>query len=202
MIDTTAPHFGLPPSLRIPIAAVSVADIETYVGRVLQSITDTRSGRVNAVVVMTAAATPVASNVSLWKSSIANVARERLHPSRQVWVHVDYRGYRQAYDQFGMPPIPAHYVLDHVQNRKAIRLRGYSHPYLRLCPVSRTVNTSGGHDAGGEGMERAFLSTHSPAPARNRMIYADPMDLTKMLDIPPGTQVLNGVRDTQRLFYS
>jgi hypothetical protein len=33
------------------------------------------------------------------------------------------------------------------------------------------------------------------------MIYADPMDLTKMLDIAPGTQVLNGVRDTQRLFY-
>jgi hypothetical protein len=27
------------------------------------------------------------------------------------------------------------------------------------------------------------------------------MDLTKMLDIAPGTQVLNGVRDTQHLFF-
>jgi hypothetical protein len=51
-------------------------------------------------------------------------------------------------------------------------------------------------------MERAFLSTHAPLPAPNRMIYADPMDLTKMLDIPPGTQVLNGVHDTQKMFYS
>ena len=202
MIDTTAPRFGLPPSLWIPIASASIADIERYVGRVSRNITDTRSGRVNAVVVMSAAATSAESNVSLWKSSLASLARERLHPSRQVWVHVDYGSYRQAYDQFGMPPIPAHYFLDHVQNRKAIRLRGYSHPYLRLCPVHRTVNTSGGHYAGGEGMERAFLSARSPVPTPNRIIYADPMDLTKMLDIPPGTQVLNGVRDTQRLFYS
>jgi len=34
------------------------------------------------------------------------------------------------------------------------------------------------------------------------IVYADPMDLTKMLDVPPGTQVLNGVRDMLGLFYS
>jgi hypothetical protein len=63
-------------------------------------------------------------------------------------VHVDFDGYRDAYkqfiDQFGLPAIPPGYFLDHVQNRKAIRQRGYTHPYLRLCPVSRAVNTSGG----------------------------------------------------------
>jgi hypothetical protein len=201
MIDMTAPRFGLPPSLWIPIASVSVADIEMYVGKVLQSIKDLRSGRVNAVLVVNATTVPEEPGVLLWKSPLASIARERLHAPRQVWVHVDFGRYRQAYMQFGMPVLPANYFLDHVQNRKAIGLRRNSHSYLRLCPVHRTVNTSGGHAAGGEGMERAFLATHTPAPTPNRMIYADPMDLTKMLDIAPGTQVLNGVRDTQRLFY-
>jgi hypothetical protein len=162
----------------------------------------TVSGRVNALLVMAAATSvPEEPNISLWKSPLASVARERLHSPRQVWVHVDYVAYRQAYIGFGMPALRADYFLDHIQNRKAIRLRGYSHPYLRLCPVHRTVNTSGGHAMGGEGMERAFLSTQAAVPASNRIIYADPMDLTKMLDIAPGTQALNGVRDTQRLFY-
>jgi hypothetical protein len=138
----------------------------------------------------------------LWQSSIAASAAERLHPDRQVWVHVDYDDYRKAYMRFAMPPIPANYFLDHVQNRNAIGLRGNSHPYLRVSPVHRSVNTSGGHSFGGEGMENKFLAAGNvPKSTPNKIIYADPMDLTKMLNIAPGTQVLNGVRDTQRLFY-
>jgi hypothetical protein len=67
--------------------------------------------------------------------------------------------------------------------------------------VHRRVNTSGGHSFGGEGMEKEFIASHGAPPSPNKIIYADPMDLTKMLDIAPGTQVLDGVRDTQRLFY-
>jgi len=48
-----------------------------------------------------------------------------------------------------MPEIPANFVLDHIQNREAIRLREYSHPYLRLCPISSQVNTSGGTNTRG-----------------------------------------------------
>lgn len=33
------------------------------------------------------------------------------------------------------------------------------------------------------------------------VIYADPMDLTKMLDVPTGTFVLDGVRNMLPLFY-
>lgn len=33
------------------------------------------------------------------------------------------------------------------------------------------------------------------------IVYADPMDLTKMLDIPPGTQALAGVGKLLKLFY-
>jgi hypothetical protein len=202
MIDSTAPRFGLPASLWIPIAAANVATIETYVGRVLQSKTDPKNGRPNALLVKSRAGGVVKEpDVPLWKSALAASADERLYPERQVWVYVDYDDYRQAYIQFGMPPIPANYFLDHVQNRIAIRKRAYSHPYLRLCPVDRRVNTSGGHSAGGEGHEKRFLDQYGAPKGNNKIIYADPMDLTKMLDIPPGTEVLNGVRDTQGLFY-
>lgn len=134
-----------------------------------------------------------------------------MFPDRQVWVHVDYDGYRAAYISFGMPAIPAGHFLDHVQNREASRLRGYSHPYVRLCPVSRGVNTSGGHLAGGEGMEKDYLrqvgsspSTQQTLQARSLsydLVCADPMDLTKMLNLRPGTGNLEGVRVTQQLFY-
>jgi hypothetical protein len=202
MIDTAAPRFGLPASLWVPIAAASIVDIETYVGTIWQSVKDPSTGRVNAIVVVPRqCGVPAQTNAPIWKSALAQQAVDQLFPPRQVWVHVDYSGYRQAYSRSGMPPIPAGYFLDHVQNRKAIGLRNNSHPFLRLCPVHHSVNTSAGHAAGGEGMERQFLATQHPTLGRNRIIYADPMDLTKMLDIPPGTQVLNGVRDTQQLFY-
>ena len=202
MIDTTAARYGLPACLWVPIAAASVADIETYVGTISQSAKDPSTGRVNTIVVVPRqSGVPAQTIAPIWKSPLAQQAVDQLFPPRQVWVHVDYRGYRQAYSRSGMPPIPAGYFLDHVQNRKAMGLRNNSHPFLRLCPVHHSVNTSAGHAAGGEGMERQFAATHHPTPGRNRIIYADPMDLTKMLDIPPGTQVLNGVRDTQRLFY-
>jgi hypothetical protein len=181
---------------------VGIADIETYVGTIAHTEKGTRTGRVNAVLVIPyERGAPAHPNAPIWKSALARKAEDQLFPPRQVWVHVDYRDYRQAYTQFGMPAIPASYFLDHVQNRKAIGLRNNSHPFLRLCPVHHRVNTSAGHTAGGEGMERQFVATHHPTPGLNRIIYADPMDLTKMLDIPPGTQVLDGVRETQRLFY-
>ena len=126
-------------------------------------------------------------------------------------MHVDFNGYRKAYERLGMPTIPRDHVLDHIQNREAIRLRDYSHPYIRLCPVSRAVNTSAGHDSGGEGMEKEHLRSLDAQPdsvqaavegvTKCDVIYADPMDLTKMLNIQTGTFILNGVRDMLHLFY-
>jgi hypothetical protein len=211
MTDPNAQTFGLPPCLRIPIAAVSVEAIRTNVGVIVETKTGP-TGRINAVCVQPHdRAFKRDPRVKLWKHPEAAKFAERLHPPKQVWVHVDYDGYRDAYIGFGMPPITPGYLLDHVQNRKAIRLRLYSHPYLRLCPVSRSVNTSGGINAGGEGMEKSFLGNLPGLPQamqdaaaramQTKVVYADPMDITKMLDIPPGTETLPGVRDTQALLY-
>jgi hypothetical protein len=55
-------------------------------------------------------------------------------------------------------------------------------------------------------MEKEYLAYLKGLPAapplfQSEIVYADPMDLTKMLDIPPGTGVLEGVRETQKLFF-
>lgn len=211
VIDDKAQKFGLPKSLFVPIAARSVDSIERYVGTVFERVHG-HTGRINAIAVMPYEWPPQKEpNIALWTHAKASEFEQRLHPKQQVWVHVDYSGYRKAYIRFGMPEIPANCVLDHVQNREAIRLRGYSHPYLRLCPISRQVNTSGGTNTGGEGMEKEFLRSlpdqleavqESVRDAlKCDIVYADPMDLTKILDISPGTQVLAGVGESLKLFY-
>ena len=211
MIDPTARTFGLPNCLLVPIAAASVETIESFVGTVVTAVRN-KSGRPNALCVVPHDY-PIrkSRSVQLWQREDGSRFEQQLHPAKQMWVHVDYSGYRNAYIRFEMPAIPLGYVLDHVQNREAIRLRGYSHPYLRLCPVSRQVNMSGGSQYGGEGMEKAFLRSLPNQSAqvqtavrealRSKIVYADPLDLTKMLDIPPGTEPLSGVREMLKLFY-
>jgi hypothetical protein len=211
MIDENAPRFGLPNSLLVPIAASDVNSIEQFVGTQEESRRG-RDGRILALAVRPhPRERPAIDEAPLWIHAQREEFERRLFPERQIWVHVDYRGYRNAYLRMNGPAIPEGYFLDHIQNRAAVRLRWYSHPYLRLCPVSRTVNTSGGHATGGEGMEKDYLREMRKDKKKaaefkrqllsHRIIYADPMDLTKILDKAPGTHVLDGVRVTQSLFY-
>lgn len=208
--DPKAALHGLPDALRIPIAAKSRVAIEQFVGPVLRERGHVR-GEVGAYFV-DSTDRPDLGGVGLWNHPDAGVYAERLYPDRQVWVHVDYSRYRDAYISFGMPKIPDGHVLDHIQNRKAIRLRDYSHPFIRLCPVTYRVNTSGGLNSGAEGMERAHVQSAKEgnkdaiaaiqrANAQS-VIYADPLDITKMLNIVPGTFTLDGVRDILPLLYS
>jgi hypothetical protein len=55
-------------------------------------------------------------------------------------------------------------------------------------------------------MRTRFSDANEAARQRDRLAkyqvqYADPMDLTKMLDVCPGTFVLNGVRDMLVLLF-
>jgi len=108
--------------------------------------------------------------VPLWHHGEASAYERRLFPDRQVWVDVDYTKYRWASHEFGFE-IPAGNVLDHIQNRAAIRLHREicdlarlagseldcrAHAYIRLCPVRSVVNTNAGVNQGGEGLEKEF----------------------------------------------
>lgn len=209
-LDHKADTFGLPPSLQIPVAAADVGAIEEFVGKVVAAI-PARTGRMNAAKVRTAVRPREPNRVPLWEHREAARFEATLYPEFQLWVHVDFDGYRRAWHTLEMPVLPPGAMLDHVANRRATRIRGYMHPFIRLVPVSRAVNTNAGHRSGAEGMERAYIQHIEYLPEaerlstlermRTRIVYADPMDLTKMLDVSPGTHTLDGVRDFQSLLY-
>lgn len=202
--------YGLPRDLIVPIAAVDVDAIEMYVG-VIRTRISGRKRPINAVVVE--AQRPNRNPlVPLWHEREADRYYRRLHPVRQLWVHVDYEGYRRAWARLGFDELIREEVLDHIRNRATVRLSGYRHPFLRLCPVSRETNTSGGLDNGAEGIEKVELRKLEQQPTHVQrqmkyhlaapMVLADPIDLTKMLDIPPGLIELPGVGSMLMKFYA
>lgn len=184
---------GLTSDLHVPVAASNFDAIESHVGEI-QTCLCGRKRPVNAVVVV--ANQPKRNpRVPLWELPNAEEYYQRLHPTRQLWVHVDYAGYRRAWERLGFGNLSRDIFLDHVRNRAAVRISGYKHPFVRLCPVSRETNTSSGLNNGAEGLEKIELRklAQQPEHIRVRMekaleapvLLADPIDLTKMLDIPP-----------------
>lgn len=201
---------GLTRDLIVPIAAADPEAIETYVGMIRMRVPG-RKRPTNAVVVE--AQRPNRNPlVPLWDECEADRYYRRLHPSRQLWVHVDYRGYRRAWARLGFGELTREVVLDHIRNRAAVRISGYRHPFLRLCPVSSETNTSSGLDSGAEGIEKVELRkldrqpTHIRRRTEHRLaapvVLADPIDLTKMLDIPPGLSELRGVASMLMKYYA
>jgi hypothetical protein len=84
MADPSASTFGLPPCLRIPIAAVSVEAIRNYVGVILQTVVG-HDGKINAVCVQPRdRAETKDPRVKLWNHLDAAKFAERLHPLKQV----------------------------------------------------------------------------------------------------------------------
>ena len=201
--------FGLQQDLFVPIAAESVEAIAAHVGTV-EHVIRGRIRPINGVVVV--ASQPRRNpNVPLWGEPKADEYYDRLHPMKQLWVHVDYSGYRNAWKRLGLGQLSPEIMLDHIQNRAADRLTGYRHPFFRLCPGSRATNTSGGLDIGAEGMEKTEWKKLDEQPdhvraqmeqaAKAPIILADPVDLTKMLDIPPGLGELQGVASMLMKYY-
>ena len=201
---------GLSPDLFVPIAAKDIEAIETYVGTITKRLCG-RKRPINAIVVE--AHRPNRNTlVPLWDLAEADQYYRRLHPLRQLWVHVDYRGYRRAWKRLGFGELTSEVVLDHIRNRATVRLSGYRHPFLRLCPVSRQTNTNSGLDSGAEGLEKIELRKLDQQPDNIRLrteealaaqvVLADPIDMTKMLDIPPGLTALQGVGSMLMKFYA
>lgn len=201
--------YGLPPDLIVPIAAADLEAIATYVGTI-QTCIPGRKRPTNAVVVV--AHQPNRNpQVPLWDQPEASQYYQRLHLSSQLWVHVDYTAYRRAWERLGFGELTREVFLDHIRNRTAVRLSGYRHTFLRVCPVSRETNTSSGLDNGAEGIEKVELRKLKQQPAYIRqqverrlaapVMLADPVDLTKMLDIPPGLTELQGVASMLAKYY-
>lgn len=196
MIDPIASdrvrRYGLPESLRIPIAAVDEMAIETYVGPILETLSG--SGTRRAFLVRLHPPLPVDPRLPIWEHPGA----EMLHQPLQVWVHRTYGRYRRAY-QRAHPEIDLDgLVLSHALNRRLAAARGFE--FVRLTPTSRTANSSSAFS------ESWAVDRHSVEEQieRNRKLglsvqYADLTDLMLMLDMNLGGGVMELVNEGQKL---
>jgi hypothetical protein len=140
---------------------------------------------------------PAAVNTKLavWKLPSSKI----LHQELQVWVHVDYTRYRPAYKKAFPDEDISKLILDHIQNRKMLKVMGFN--YTRLIPITRSVNSSSGSAS-----EQCGIEYHSTPYMRkvnsekNSFIqYADIASLVKMLNIKTGGGVMDAVNEAQKL---
>jgi len=127
---------GFLPCLYVPIAARDSNAIETYGGKIHKELTLRSKHR--ALLVEAHEPDKPDLRLPIWHLPESVV----LHYPKQIWVHVDYSGYRRAYIRAFQDVDLSNYVIDHVMNRRVARLKGFR--YLRVVPVSRAVNSSHG----------------------------------------------------------
>lgn len=185
---------GVPPCLYIPIAARDEAAIQKYVGPIVKTLT---GHKIKKAFLVNANAPPEPeTRLPIWQVAESIV----LHRPLQVWVHVDCKHYRTAY-QMAFPEEPLHrgIVLDHVMNRREARLKGYH--YLRIVPVLREVNSSAGSL-----VEKWGVDYHSTprmreinAASKAAVEYACTDSIVKMLNIMVGGGVMAVVNEAQAL---
>lgn len=183
---------ALPASVHIPVAAREEADIVKFIGRIIRVLSP---GEPNKAILVEPYFIPERDALPIWELPESAI----LHHSKQVWVHVDYSGYKNAYlNAFG-PLACAGRVLDHVMNRRVARLKLFS--YLRIVPISREANSSSG------GLCEKWAVKYLSSPAMQilnkespaRIQYADLADLVKMLNIKTGGSLQDPVNAAQKL---
>lgn len=191
-LDPLASTFGLHHSMVIPIGARSKESIERYVGRIERVF-----GKDEGFMVYFEALAP-ANDLPVWAHHRCGMLA---HP-KQLWIHIRSRRYRQLYlELFRDQVANGDIVIDHIMNRRLAKALNYD--YVRLLHISRNSNSSSGR--GGESLAVDFLPTSqsvNPDLNASEIVYADPMDLLKMLDIPVGGFGLETVSDHHHLFYS
>ena len=184
---------GLLPCLYVPIAARDSSAIEKYVGKIHTQL----APRSKTKALLVEAYEPIKPDdrLPIWNLPAAAI----LHYPLQVWVDVDYSGYRRAYMRAFPDADLNDFVIDHVMNRRVARLKDFK--YLRVVPVSRAVNSSHGGLS-----EKWAVEYHSSTKmlklnkASQAVIqYADLSDIVKMINIEGGGSLMENVNESQKL---
>jgi len=187
-----ARRYGIPHSLRVPIAAVDEPAIEKFVGHVVRTLSG--NGRRHALLVETHAPPPADLTLPIW----ANPASAILHQSLQVWVHRDYGSYRAAYRR-AFPDADLHgLVLSHAMNRRLAAIKGFQ--FVRLTPTSRGANSSSAFSEEWA-IDRHKLAEQIEASRKLGLFvqYGDLTDLMLMLDLKLGGGFMDAVNEGQKL---
>lgn len=184
---------GLLPCLYVPIAARDGSAIKTYVGKIHSQLT--LRSKHKAFLIEAHEPEKPDNRLSIWNLPAAAV----LHYPRQVWVHVDYSGYRKAYISAFPDADLSDFVIDHVMNRRVARLKGFK--YLRVVAVLREVNSSHG------GLSEKWAVEYHRSPKMVKLNnaskavvqYADLSDIVKMINMEGGGSLMEIVNEAQKL---
>jgi hypothetical protein len=187
-----AKRYGMPDDLHIPIAARTIDAINKYIGNISEILAKSQSNK--ALLVNLDEPLYISKKSAAWKVNSSEI----FYSIRQVWVHVDYTGYRIAY-QKAFPELDlTNFVVDHIMNRRVAKLKGFD--YLRIIPISREANSSSGN------MTEKYAVEYHSSP-RMKLLnsqnqasiqYADLADIVKMLDIKTGGTLQDGVNEGQK----
>lgn len=190
--DIAITRYALPVSIHIPVVAREEVDIVKYIGRIVGVLAP---GVPDKALLVEPYCIPKKDTLPVWQLPESAI----LHHPKQVWVHVDYSGYRNAYFKVFGELEDRGLVVDHVMNRRVARLKGFS--YLRVVPISREANSSSGGLC-----EKWAVEYHSSPEVRKanrespaRIQYADLADIVKMLNIKTGGSLMDPVNEAQAL---
>lgn len=187
---------GFSAEVAVPIAAITEQAIFDHVGTIEETLHTDKNGR-KALIVK-----PYERENEKTLAVFDHTESEVFFCPKQVWVHVDLRLYRAAYlKAFPSLILASNDVLDHVLNRHAARVLGFT--YIRLVVVPRRVNSEHGslnevwqnRDVLGDPIVRA-----KRIAKRGNIRYADWADLVKMLKIGTGGSYMPEISKTLPMF--
>ncbi|NOU47896.1 MAG: hypothetical protein HOO86_12675 [Bacteroidales bacterium] len=194
-IDEIANERGLrymPAGLLIPIAARDENSISKYIGTISNVIVKSEPN--NALMVEIDEMPKLNERLVIWKLKESAI----LYSPKQVWVHVDYKGYRKAYQKAFPNEDITGFVLDHIMNRRVARLKGFN--YLRIIPISRVANSCSGNVTEKYGHEYHNTAAMKKINSESTQFiqFADLADVVKMLNIKTGGSLQDGVNEGQK----
>ena len=191
--DLALTRYALPLCLHIAIAARDEDALERFVGKVESVLAS--GGQKKALLVRAYDAPEADARLPIWELRGSAILRV----TRQVWVDVDFRGYRRAYAAAFPEQDLTGLVLDHIMNRRVARLKGFR--YLRIVPISRAANSSSGGLSEKWGV--AYHSTPRMVTSNKSsgtfIQYGDLADIVKMLDVKTGGSLQDAVNEAQAL---
>lgn len=183
---------GIPLCLHVPIAARDEAAIAVHVGEIIATLSRGRLRR--AFLINAFAPTPADASYPIFDHPGAAM----LHRPLQVWVHIGFTRYRQAYRRAFPDESLGDSVLSHAMNRRIAALKGFE--FVRITPTSRAANSSSDFAEGwGVALHAEPYQAEANRRRGNSVEYADITDLMLMLDMKLGGGVMDAVNEGQKL---
>lgn len=181
----------LPECLHVPIAAVDESEILNYVGEIVDVVSFRTAKR--ALLVKMPPPPKRDQRLPIWELAESAV----LYQPIQLWVHVNYTGYRKAYKLAFPKEDIRKKIINHILNRRIARIKGYE--YVRVSPVIRGVNSSSGYSENwGVNLKRIGMAKEEIRGGAY-IQYADLCDLMVMMNIKVGGGVMDIVNEGQYL---